>query len=294
MEQFELLKLRDIFQIEIELKNTKYPFARTTFKALFEKLKEQIIDLDEKENKVEIFKEQLENLSNDHFAGKEQQKITMMYCKNQDEVNNYLVHFVNGCLCLLRNNEYVKIDSENLFKELFNGRTPNEDDLYLENIGFESLPERKGKSCLSCFTIHQNGKMYVHPYRQDTMQHTFTTNGKDVMCAGLLFIQNGKIAYINNRSGHYYSRPEHLQIFFDVLFKNTQGGNIKPYFSDDFDIFRRDFVGSPPDIIQNKKYGLNFYSFGKKDDVENSEKTRIRNEINQKYNLTDIKQHLTQ
>ena len=43
MEQFELLKLRDIFQIEIELKNTKYPFARTTFKALFEKLKEQIM-----------------------------------------------------------------------------------------------------------------------------------------------------------------------------------------------------------------------------------------------------------
>lgn len=281
-EEFETLKLRSNFQIEIELKNTRYPFARVTASMLIEKLKKDNQIFENKQKELEALKSRLDELAREHFKGKEEQLLTMMYCK-EDELEKYKVYFVDGNLCFLRNEKFIKIDSENLFKEFFYKRSPEEDDLYLESIGFPSLPERKGKSCFSCFTIHKDGNLYINPYRQDTIQHTFTTNGENILCAGLLFIQNGKISYVDNRSGHYLSKPRHIQIFFDNISKNVGGENIKDFFSQEFDLFREKFIGTPINIIKNKNFGLNFYKFGEKNITELLEEKKIRNLINQRY-----------
>lgn len=284
---FEMLKLRDIFQIEIELKDTQFSVSRVNTKVIMEQLRNKIVDFDLLENRLDLLKEKLEELELENASKKLQPLLRMSYCKNELEKEQYKVYLLNGGLYHFRFGKYIEIDSEELFKSVFNDRTPMEDDEYLESMGYHLLPERKGKSCFSCFVIDKNNNLYIHPYRQDTIQHTFITSGEDVLCAGLMFIKDAKICYIDNRSGHYLSTPKYVQILFNFLLINSKE-NINAYFTKDFTLFRNYFANKPIDIISNKDFGLNFYKYGIKTHEELLEESELRKIINNKYFLVNF------
>lgn len=270
-QEFELLTLKESFRCEISLCRTKFPFARTTIRILIARLKA----VEEESDRLEVLKEKLEEVATEYFKDIPQQMLLMRYC---DDKEKYRVHLHEKSLCFLTGSGYVKIDSQMLFRDHF-GRLPVEDDEYLKSVGFPSLPERKGKSCFSCFIIRKNRNLYVTPYRQDTMQHTYLTFGKDVLCAGLLFLADGKIHYIDNRSGHYLSTPKHLKIFFDFVNKNRGANLLKDYFCKDFSFSAEIFSMFPLEVIAKKQFGINFYKFGEKTQVELLAERGIRREI---------------
>lgn len=276
-----ILTIKDSFKVELYFIDTKLPFAKTTINILLNKLNV----FEEETNKLEILKEKLEEISQKHFADNPKQMLLMQYCKTKIEKDFFKVFLHNKNLCFFRNGLFLNIDSQVLFKEHFE-KLPLEDDAYLESVGFPSLPERKGKSCFSCFTIHQDGNLYVNPYRQDTMQHTFTTMGNNVLCAGLMYLVDGKIHYIDNRSGHYLSTPQHLKIFFDFLEKNKKNTLTTDYFCENFNFSREHFSEYPIEIINERQFGINFHKFGEKTQVELLNERNIRREITDALSIT--------
>lgn len=273
------LNLTDNFKCEIELKDTRFPLPKTTIYSLLGKIN----IFNGNEDSFSILQERLEELVREHFKDKPKQMLLMQYCKTEEEKEKCKVFLNDDCLCFYRDGKYVRIDSQNLFREYF-GRIPLEDDEYLKSIGFPSLPERQGKSCFSCFTIHKDGNLYIHPYRQDTIQHTFTTNGRSVAAAGLIILVDGKILHINNVSGHYKTPNQYIELFFDFLKNSSITENLNLYFHHDFSVFRNNFSFPLSRLIENKEFGISFkYLFREKTLTELEEERHIRNQINQKY-----------
>lgn len=286
MYMYQLLKLNENFRIEMELMNTKYPFSKNRSKIILEELRKRVKDLDDRIDRFEIVRQNLDNLVNICLANISEQIITMKYCQDQQEKENYAVYLQNNKLCYFRNDKYIPIDSTEIFKEFFDGRVPAEDEKYLESIGFPMLPERSGKSEFSCFVIDKDNKMYINPYRPDTIQHTFTTYGDSVLCAGLILLKNGTIYYIDNTSGHYLTGNEKLELFFIFLKQNSKIKNISVYFDKEFLKCRNDFSWPLKGIIEKKEYGLKFcHIFREKTFCEIEEEKRLRKYIFEKYEL---------
>jgi hypothetical protein len=63
------------------------------------------------------------------------------------------------------------------------------------------------------FVMDEKGKIYVYDgdYLSETMElifHSSLLAGKPVASAGEIFVKDGKIVIINDRSGHYHPSPE--------------------------------------------------------------------------------------
>lgn len=274
----KVLKFNPMFEIEKILKDSKYPLSKNQYEILCE-----IISKNSRQNSKINITEFLYNLD---LLVKEQkiEIMTMKYCKNNEEREKFKVHLVSNKLCFFSNEKksYQNIDSINLFKQFFNGRTPKEDDEYLIKSKYPILPERIGKSTCSCFIVNKNNDLYISPYRQDTMQHSFIMDCEDILSAGLIYCENGVILYIENRAGHYLPEPDNILFFFQFLSYKT-GKNITKMFHKDFDIKRENFSKSQNTIINNKEYGLNFFKFKEKTEKEMKYELQIRNQINEKY-----------
>lgn len=283
---FELLKLDDNFIIEIELMKTIYPFSKNRTKILLDELRKKVENLDERADKFEILKQNLNNLVAACLSKNPLQIITMKYCKNEEEKESYRVYLKNDKLCYYRDDKYLPIDSTSVFMEFFDGRTPEEDERYLESIGFPLLSERAGKSSFSCFVIDKDGKLYINPYRPDTIQHTFTTQGGNILCAGLILLKNGTICYIDNTSGHYKTNNEKLELFFLFLKNNSENQDISKYFDDDFLKCRENFSWPLKKIIDRKEFGLRFrHLFREKTFIELENERKLRKSVFEKYEL---------
>ena len=274
----ELLKFNQNFEIEKLLKDTKYPLSKNQFKICNE-----IIKITEPFNNINLnkFIDKLDLL----IKSRKINIITMNYCKNTKEREKYKVHIYLDKLCFYSNKNkiYTPIDSLNLFKSHLNGRTPKEDDEYLIKIKYPILTERIGKSTCSCFIIDKKNNLYINPYRQDTIHHSFITDCGDVLCAGLIFCENGKILYIETRAGHYLPNPKNILYFFNYLKNKNIGSNLKYLFHEDFDLKREIFSKCQIDIITNKEYGLNFFNFKEKTEQEIRNEFQLKNHIFEKY-----------
>lgn len=275
----KLLRFNQDFIVEKLLKDSKYPLSKIQFKRCNEIIK--INDLNNEKDKNK-FIEKLDLLVKN---GKINNIITMKYCKNEENKEKYKVHLNSDKLCFYskENDIYEPLSSLNLFKRHFNGRTPQEDDQYLIKIKYPILPERIGKSTCSCFIIDEKNDLYISPYRQDTMHHSFITFCGDVLCAGLIFCEKGKILYIENRAGHYLPSPENILHFFKILKEKYKYINLIKLFHENFDIKRDVFSKCQTDLINKKEYGLNFFSFHEKTEQEKKIEFKLRNEIIEKY-----------
>jgi len=155
----------------------------------------------------------------------------LIYCDEEKAVQ-FLVYVDGGRLCHKIENQFVPIDSRNIFLEYF-GRTPEEDDNFLKNSGVPTLKPTDGKSSRSSFIVDMQKNLYIFPYRMGTIHHTFIAKYKPVLLAGTVILKNGKIDYLDNHSGHFQCDHKSILLFAVVLRKISKTSP-KQLFTDDF------------------------------------------------------------
>lgn len=57
------------------------------------------------------------------------------------------------------------------------------------------------------YVVSPAGRLYVHMHVADTFHHSTLLAGGRVLGAGMIGVSNGRIVYINNKSGHYMPTP---------------------------------------------------------------------------------------
>ena len=68
------------------------------------------------------------------------------------------------------------------------------------------------------YVISRKGKIYAARGSRHVVHHSSLLSGKEVMAAGKIMTQDGKVIYINNNSGHY--RPTARHLFQAILYFN--------------------------------------------------------------------------
>ena len=170
-------------------------------------------------------------------------KKQIVFIEDKEKINYQLI-IENGTLLYLKDkrvidsyNEYYKIFGEYNNKEL--------------NIG---IP---GKSKFSCFIIDVNGNIYIYPFKTFKIHHSFITKGNILnKLAGMIYIRNGKIYHIENRSGHYKTAPKQIDILFEKL-KQLSMNDFPELFNIKFDINRKKFSEIILEIVDKDEFGLN-------------------------------------
>jgi len=170
-------------------------------------------------------------------------KKQIVFIEDKEKIN-YQVIIENGTLLYLKDkrvidsyNEYYKIFGEYNNKEL--------------NIG---IP---GKSKFSCFIIDVNDNIYIYPFKTFKIHHSFITKGNILnKLAGMIYIRNGKIYHIENRSGHYKTAPKQIDILFEKL-KQLSMNDFPELFNIKFDINRKKFSENILEIVDKEEFGLN-------------------------------------
>jgi len=170
-------------------------------------------------------------------------KKQIVFIEDKEKINYQLI-IENGTLLYLKDkrvidsyNEYYKIFGEYNNKEL--------------NIG---IP---GKSKFSCFIIDLNDDIYIYPFKTFKIHHSFITKGNILnKLAGMIYIRNGKIYHIENRSGHYKTAPKQIDILFEKL-KQLSMNDFPELFNIKFDINRKKFSENILEIVDKEEFGLN-------------------------------------
>lgn len=86
------------------------------------------------------------------------------------------------------------------------------------------LPGKAGMEGHAAIVIHRDGNIFVHPYEKGKWQHTSTTEGKPVLSAGMILIEQGKAKSFHLDSGHYTPQRPQLEYLLSRL--AAQGVNI--------------------------------------------------------------------
>ena len=72
------------------------------------------------------------------------------------------------------------------------------------------------------FVLDQFGQLYFsHRSERGVFHHSSFLAGGAVACAGEMIVENGRVRYVNNQSGHYQPPPAALEQLLDYF---TQGG----------------------------------------------------------------------
>ncbi|WP_253300055.1 hypothetical protein [Wolbachia endosymbiont of Chironomus riparius] len=89
----------------------------------------------------------------------------------------------------------------------------------------------KGKKGCVAYVVTLGGKLITHEHvnfgkSEYLYRHSTLTGGGPVICSGLMKVENGKITYIDNNSGHYKPKSAHIyravKILKPVLAKNAK------------------------------------------------------------------------
>lgn len=70
---------------------------------------------------------------------------------------------------------------------------------------------RLGSAAFIWNNIQGENQFFTHPHESRKYHHSTLSQGKKVSCAGMWYVENGKIEEINNNSGHY--RPTSLNFY---------------------------------------------------------------------------------
>ncbi|MNJ30820.1 hypothetical protein D3C77_254310 [compost metagenome] len=74
--------------------------------------------------------------------------------------------------------------------------------------------------------------LYVHRHQVGRFHHSTTFAARPVIDAGMMSIANGRIVYIEHKSGHY--KPAFLRVQTTLRFLQRSGIDLKPMFVSDF------------------------------------------------------------
>ncbi len=96
--------------------------------------------------------------------------------------------------------------------------TPEEQKAFKVTFNESGLFVKDGKKIdtgmsQTMFVMKSDGSIYTSPpikKKPGAMNHSSLAEGKPIACAGNIKIQNGKLIYIDNDSGHYAPKPEFL------------------------------------------------------------------------------------
>lgn len=108
----------------------------------------------------------------------------------------------------------------------------------------------------AAYGLSKNGELYIHehvsaasnPHGKPYFYHSSFFSAKPGICFGMIAIENGKITYIDNHSGHYQPQKDHLEdtierlqwAFSDdvevQLHMPEQAEQAKTFSDEDFDI----------------------------------------------------------
>lgn len=228
------------------------PFARS-FIEKTEELRVSVINYRSGEIEIEDLRERLEAVRR---RLEDEQAIPMLRYIDEGAEEQYRVHIHNNSLCYFRETEgYIKIDTDGEYSKVF-GRTPLEDEKEEPDMPIH----RRGKSSFCCLVIDGNGQMFMFPYKGNVMQHTFITRGENVIFAGMARVEDGKISYIDNNSGHYKFGSDSLPIVFSCLnlLSGREPDSKLPIelFVEGFDPLFKDFPKEKSKCIKLK--GINF------------------------------------
>ena len=109
--------------------------------------------------------------------------------------------------------------------------------LYIKKTGAVATTlglESKCRQSLAAFAIDQYGRLYIHehiteatPHKPETFFHSSFFSGGPGKCFGMIKIEDGKITYISNHSGHY--KPDEGNL-------NDSVERLNPYLSENCEI----------------------------------------------------------
>lgn len=196
---------------EITLSSSKKPFSRF----FIESFKKILAGTELEKYGVEKFLLERPELAHEMLGT----DTPLMQYADMNEKQKFMVrvekdglYFVDGTI----------IDSETLFMSFFEGRSPKEDDDFLSKSRFSIDIHRLGKSGMSCIILDKNENLFIFPYRAETIHHTFVTHGEDVIFAGMIKVNSGKITFLADKSGHYKDRPINGILFLAQYMKKQQ------------------------------------------------------------------------
>ena len=253
-EFIKLYKKESNFRLNIEFNPLDYVFLDSMYKyeSVFYLSKDKLrlllqkyLQLKNKNGNIinniplSLSKEQIEAINN-FLTSKECPKIFECEIKfaNEEEKNYYKVGVNDNRLIFLVDERLV--DTNNEYENKFKTKKINE------------------KSKLSCFLIDTNNDLFIFPFQENIMHHSFITKDKILnKLAGMLFIKEGKICFIENLSGHYKTEAKQMDLFFEKLESLLKNKEISQLFHPDFQISLNTFPNNYTEILVNKKYGLN-------------------------------------
>jgi hypothetical protein len=78
----------------------------------------------------------------------------------------------------------------------------------------------------AAYAFSEKGELFIAKHQEFVWHHPSFLSGKPLRCAGMILIRHGKVAGVNNNSGHYHPNPGHLYRF--VKFLDEAQNAIKP------------------------------------------------------------------
>lgn len=281
-----LYDLNKIYRFEVELKRPGGNIERYLDEKIGKEGSRFLYDLDILQKRESLFIELKNNFDSITSKGSYDYltKEEILFA-NEEEISFYKINIFEEKICYLNNNpmkkfEYLVADTVNDFLSNFL-RLPKDDDQYMNLTDSKRL----GKSNFSCFIIDKNDNLYIFPYRSNTIHHTYITKNEPVKMAGMIRIENGKICYIDNKSGHYCPNPDGMLVFFDCLKKLNNMNDIKHLFHKKFCFERDSFSDNLIGIVDNQEWGINLLNINGVS-IDLFFKQNIREKIKEKYFLT--------
>lgn len=80
-----------------------------------------------------------------------------------------------------------------------------------------SLPGKRGVKGHAAIVIHRDGRIFVNPHEKGKWHHTSTTEGRPVLSAGMILINQGQARSFHLNSGHYLPQKPQLENFLAQL-----------------------------------------------------------------------------
>lgn len=102
------------------------------------------------------------------------------------------------------------------------------------------------------YAMTESGRFYVYPTKAMKHQHSTFLAGEPVAAAGMIIIRDGKVAYIDNVSGHYLPNPLHLaQAIHALQLKGVPVEGLKVGIRRDARTFDQLTLGSRLHVVPN-------------------------------------------
>ncbi len=90
-----------------------------------------------------------------------------------------------------------------------------------ECLDTRSSPGKVGLAGYSIIVVHSDKKIYVHDAEAGKLHHTTTTEGKPVIAAGAIRVEDGIATSFSLVSGHYLPTADSLSNLIDILKENN-------------------------------------------------------------------------